>query len=164
MEQNIFIKMKKEKFNPDIEPKLKNKETERDNTIFELNTSIYNPITNGVQKKITCVKDLVLEKDTPFDNVNLHKLISDKNAERVSEDTQYKPVKTKVINNGPVQQTNEIKKTENTTNVNRTNYIETFEEMKKGTYGKNDKPVQQQQQQHKYNNIVDGLKDLGIFK
>ena len=75
MEENIFIKMRKEKFNPDIEPKLKSKEEERENTRFELNTSIYNPITSGVPNKITSIKDLVLEKDIPFDKVNLHKLI-----------------------------------------------------------------------------------------
>jgi hypothetical protein len=160
MEENIFIKMRKEKFNPDIEPKLKSKEEERENTRFELNTSIYNPITSGVPNKITSIKDLVLEKDIPFDKVNLHKLISDKNAERLCEDAIYKPVKTKVINNGSVQQTNEIKNTVNTPNVNRTNYIETFEDMKNGTFGINKKPVNQQN----YNNILDGLKDLGIFK
>jgi hypothetical protein len=156
--------MKKDKFNPDVERKLKTKETERDCTSFELQNSIYNPITGVVPNKINSVKDLVLEKDVSLDKVNIQKLISDKNAERVNQDNIYKPVKTKVINNVPVQQqTNEIKETTKAPNINRTNYIETFEDMKRGSYGMN-KSSEQNQPKNNYNNILDGLKDLGIIK
>lgn len=162
MENNIFIKMKKDKFNPDVEQKLKTKENERDGTRFELQTSIYNPITGVVPNKINSVKDLVLEKDSTLDKTNIQKLISDKNAERFNQDNLYKPVKTKVVNNIPVQQqTNEVR--EIVQGVKRTNYIETFEDMKRGSYGKN-KIFEQDQNKNNYNNILDGLKDLGIIK
>lgn len=166
MENNIFIKMKKDKFNPDVEQKLKTKETERDSVKFELHNSIYNPITGVIPNKINSVKDLVLEKDNTLDKVNIQKLISDKNVERVNQDNIYKPIKTKVINNSTVQQqTNEIKETSKTQLVNKTNYIETFEDMKKGSYRINKNLVQNQpQNKNNYNNILDGLKDLGIIK
>ena len=97
MDNNIFIKMKKNKFNPDIEQKLKIKETERDSTTFEFQSSIYNPITGLIPNKINSVNDLVLEKDTFIDKVNIQKLISDKNAERVNQDNSYKQVKSKLL-------------------------------------------------------------------
>jgi hypothetical protein len=110
--------------------------------------------------------DLVLEKDLSLDKVNIQKLISEKSAERVNQDDLYKPVKTKVVNNIPIQQqTNEVKETTKAQNVNRTNYIETFEDMKKGSYGTNKSSGQNQpQNRNNYNNILDGLKDLGIIK
>jgi hypothetical protein len=163
MENNIFIKMKKEKFNPDIEQKLKVKENERDDTKFDLQTSIYNPITGVVPSKINSVKDLVLEKDTSLDKVNIQKLIADKNAERLNQDTIYKPIKTKVINNVPVQQTNEVKEVQKAQPVNRTNYLETHEDMKRGVFN-NKANTQQPTNKNNYNNILDGLKDLGIIK
>lgn len=166
MENNIFIKMKKNKFNPDVEQKLKTKETERDCTKFELQNSIYNPITGVVPNKVNSVMDLVLEKEVSLDKVNIQKLISEKSADRVNQDNLYKPVKTKVVNNIPIQQqTNEVKETTKAQNVNRTNYIETFEDMKKGSYGTNKSSGQNQpQNRNNYNNILDGLKDLGIIK
>lgn len=164
MENNIFVKMKKDKFNPDVEQKLKVKETERDSTKFDLQNSIYNPITGVVPNKINSVKDLVLEKDTSLDKVNIQKLIADKNAERINQDNIYKPIKTKVINNVPIQQTNEVKENtkSQTQSVNRTNYMETHEDMKRGVYNK--PSTHQTTTKNNYNNILDGLKDLGIIK
>jgi hypothetical protein len=174
MENNIFVKMNKTKFNPDIEQKLKTKELERDSVKFELNNSIYNPITGIIPNKISSVKDLVLEKDMMIDKVNIQKLISDKNTERINQDNMHKPIKTKVINNISVQQTNETKETKETketnniskiSNDNKIDYIKTFEDMKKNSYGSNKKLEQSQSQsQSNYNSILDGLKDLGIIK
>ena len=104
MENNIFVKMRKDKFNPDIEPRLKNKEVERDNTRFEMSNLIYNPITGVVPVKITNVNDLVICKDESFDKINIQRLINEKEKERSIQDTQYKPVQTKVINNNPASQ------------------------------------------------------------
>lgn len=155
MENNIFVKMKKDKFNPDVENKLKNTENERSSTKFNLNTSIYNPITGVIPSKIKSANDLTLEKDVSITKNNIQKLISEKTLERNNQDTQYKPVKTKVVNNIPIEQK---PKQQN----NNTNYIETHEDMKKGSTNiKNNIPALQT---NKYNNILDGLKDLGIIK
>jgi hypothetical protein len=135
MENNIFVKNKREKFNPDVENKLKGKETERTNTKFNLTTSIYNPITGIIPSQIQSNNDLILQKDSSISMNDIKKLIMDKECERNSQDINFKPVKTKVINNNP-----------NTTN--RTNYIQTYEDLNK----------------EKYNNILDGLKNLGIIK
>jgi hypothetical protein len=149
MENNIFIKMKKDKFNPDIEQKLKIKETERDSAKFNLQNSIYNPITGIIPTKINSVKDLVLKKDISIDKINIQKLISDKNAERLNQDNTYKPIKTKIVNNITVQQTNEVNQ-----NIKHSD----FEDMKR-----NSEKNKNSGQTHNYNNILDGLKDLGII-
>jgi len=148
MENNIFFKVKKDKFNPDIEPKLKTKETERDNAKFNISNIIYNPITGIVPNKINSDKDLILEKDTTLSKIDIKKLISDKEIERQNQDQQYKPLKTKVINNETIQQ------------VSQSNYIDTYEDMKNGSI----KYKQTQPIQTKYDNILEGLKDLGIIK
>ena len=154
MENNIFIKMKKEKFNPDIEPKLKNKEVERDNTKFEMSNLIYNPITGIIPEKINNINDLVICKDNSLDKVDIKKLILEKEKERSNQDNQYKPVQTKVINNNPVVQSNKINSTQN--------YIETYEELKRGSQNKTNQQINNNG--NNYGNILEGLKDLGIIK
>lgn len=151
MQNNIFVKNNKNKFNPDIEDKFKSKETERECIKFNLSNSIYNPITGVIPSKINSIKDLSLEKDISFDKINIQKLISDKNTERINEDNIYKPIKTKIINNPDPNPNPKL------------NYIETFEDMKNGS-SKNNKTLQPQISNDKYDNILDGLKDLGIFK
>jgi hypothetical protein len=155
MENNIFVKIKKDKFNPDVEKKLQVKEDERSNTTFELSTTIYNPITGIVPSKINSDKDLVLANN--INKVNIQKLIAEKANERKNQDNIFKPIKTKVTN----EPRNEVKtEPKKSVNINRTNYIETFEDMKRGSSQVN-KPYNQA---NNYNNIFDGLKDLGIIK
>jgi hypothetical protein len=151
MENNIFLKMNKNKFNPDVEQKLKIKENERDSSKFELQTTIYNPITGIIPNRINSVKDLVLEKDTTLDKINIQKKISEKNNERELQNNSFKPTKTKVINN-------EVREIVKAQPVNNTNYIETFEDMKRGSVNTNKPPNKKN-----YNNIMDGLKELGII-
>jgi len=150
MENNIFIKMKKEKFNPDVESKLKNKELERDNSKFEMLNLIYNPITGKIPEKVKNINDLVICKDNSFDKVDIKKLILEKEKERLNQDNQYKPVQTKVINNNPVIQSNKINSTQN--------YVETYEELKRGSHNQSDNKGKN------YDNILEGLKELGIIK
>lgn len=162
MENNIFVKMKRDKHNPDVENKLKGKEYEREKTKFDLTTSIYNPITGVVPTQIRTNNDLVLQKDCSYTSNDIKKLIMQKENERITQDIQFKPVKTKVINNNPHGTSNNH---DNYQHVNRTNYIETYEELKNGSSNvKNDQEKSLNLNREKYNNILDGLKDLGIIK
>ena len=158
MENNIFFKQNKDKYNPDIENKLKNKDVERINTSFNMSTIIYNPITNIVPNKISDSNDLVLEKDSCLTKVDIMKLIAKKEEERVNQDANFKPVKTKVINeNIPSKNTNiKVPQLNN-------NYISTYNELKNGpTKGVlNRQPDKINDNQNK---IIQGLKELGIFK
>jgi hypothetical protein len=154
MENNIFIKMQRNKYNPDIENKLKGKEIERENTEFDLLKSIYNPITGIIPKEVKTNQDLILEKDLTYSSSDIKKLILEKENERIIQDSQYKPIKTKVINNTP----------ENDNNI-KNNYIETFEDLKKSlNSNKKDLAITNNTQKKNYDNILDGLKDLGIIK
>ena len=152
MENNIFLK-KKEKFNPDIINKFKTVDNERTQTEFNLSNTIYNPITGIVPTKINDSKDLVLQKDNTLNRNDIMNMIKNKEAERTSQDTEYKPLKTKVLNNtsqASAHHTNAHTSVQN-------NYIGTFEDMKQGV-------VKQKPHDKNYNNILDGLKDLGIIK
>ena len=169
MENNIFVKMKRDKFNPDIENKLKGKEGEREKTRFDFSTSIYNPITGVIPAQIRSNNDLVLEKDCAYSNTDIKKLIMEKENERVLQDSQYKPIKTKVINNNPqstnINIGNYDNSQDNVQQQSRTNYIETYEELKRGSeHIKNEQANSVNQNKEKYNNILGGLKDLGIIK
>ena len=144
MENNIFIKNKKGKYNPDIENKLQSKESERNATIFNLTNSIYNPVTGIVPSQISTMNDLVLQVDNPYTQNDIKNLIMNKELERQNQDTQFKPLQTKI--------------TPTTQQTNKTNYIETYEELKKNSSDNN------KQSKEKFNNILEGLKDLGIIK
>jgi len=144
MENNIFIKNKKGKYNPDIENKLQSKESERNATIFNLTNSIYNPVTGIVPSQISSMNDLVLQTDNSYTQNDIKNLIMNKELERQNQDIQFKPLQTKVL--------------PTTTTTQQTNYIETYEELKKHSSNNN------KQSKEKYNNILEGLKDLGIIK
>lgn len=92
--------MNKEKFNPDINDKIKSKEHERNSTKYNLNTTIYNPITGIVPQNITSNKDLKLNIDTT--QIEIKKLLQEKERERQQQDSTYKPQQTKIINNNDV--------------------------------------------------------------
>lgn len=88
--------MNKEKFNPDINDKIKNKEHERNSTKYNLNTTIYNPITGIIPQIITSNNDLKL--DINSNQIDIKKLIMDKERERLEQDETYKPQQTKIVN------------------------------------------------------------------
>jgi hypothetical protein len=169
MENNIFFREKKDKFNPDIKSKLNIKEQERANTVFNMSTTIYNPITGIIPSKITETKDLILNKDTELNKIDIMNLIMKKEEERNLQDNIYKSqtkivestipnksqtkiVESTIPNNPPKPEKNEVQQ------QSRTNYISTYNELKNGNNNRK-KP-----EKVGYNNIIDGLKDLGIIK
>ena len=160
MENNIFIKLKKDKHNPDIENKLKQFENERDTTTFTMVNNIYNPITGIIPTQINNNKDLILEKDKIISKNEIQNLILQKETERNNQDNIYKPIKTKVVNNNL---SNISPMSNNTSDIikeqpNRSNYIETFEDLKKNSFNK------YSNNSNNLNSLLDGLKDLGIIK
>lgn len=154
MENNIFFKNKKDKYNPDVENKLKTKEDERTDTIFNVSKNIYNPITGIIPQEIKSPNDLLLIKDMKYNPCDIQKLIKDKESERIIQDEQYKPIKTKIVNN-TIQESQPVK--EQVQNV-QFNYIQTFEDLKYGPRTNTTKNPSN------YNNMIDDLKDLGILK
>ena len=153
MENNIFVKLNKTKCNPDVELKLQTKEQERTTSTFNLTHTIYNPITGIIPSKVASTTDLILDKDKILNKTELANLISSKDSERKTQDAQYKPIKTKIISVPPPQNKPQSQ-------VNRTNYIETFEDMKRVS----SKPTNPVLPKKNFDNILDGLKDLGIIK
>lgn len=95
MENNIFFKNKKDKFNPDVISNLSKKSTERKKTDFKESKSIYNPITNTVPDRIKTAKDLQLKLDQPNDNMK--RILSTKMSEREKQDVDLKPQKLKSL-------------------------------------------------------------------
>jgi hypothetical protein len=160
MDNNIFFREKKDKFNPDIKMKLTQKESERNNTNFQLTSTIYNPITGVIPSKITETKDLLLNipnKDNSLNKINIQQLILEKEEERNGQDLQFKPVKTKILNNlEPTQQFQPIHQVQPKTN---NNYIATYHDLKNTQINGPKK-----QDKNNYSNILDGLKGLGIIK
>jgi hypothetical protein len=150
MNNNIFVKLNKKKYNPDIEPKLNNLENERIQTKFNLNKIIYNPITGVIPVKINSQNDLILEKDNI--KIDIKSLVLEKENERKLQNELFKPIKTKVINNN-IDNSNKISK-ENLNN----DYLKTYDELKNGTI------LNINVDQKNYDNILVGLKELGIIK
>lgn len=160
MENNIFIKSKKNKFNPDVEHKLKQKESERTTTTFSLSNNIYNPITSVVPEQVKTVDDLILDKDKTLTKEEFKMLMQQKELDRQNQDNTYKPVKTKVVNNAVTPVVPPVVPLVDS-NVDKKNYIEIFEDLKRGSINSHSKVTKQNKN---YDNILVGLKDLGIIK
>ena len=151
MNKNIFIKLNKNKYNPDIESKLDNISNERSQTKFSLSKTIYNPITGIIPDKLNSQNDLILQKDNS--NVDFKSLILNKETERLQQNELYKPIKTKIISNN----SNSVNNTTDIVNNNCEN-IKTYNELKQNLQTNN------KFNQNNYDNILIGLKDLGIIK
>ena len=95
MENNIFFKNKKDKFNPDVISNLSKKSSERKKTDFKESKAIYNAITNNVPEKIKTAKDLQLKLDQPNDNIK--RLLTTKMSERNKQEVDLKPQKLKTL-------------------------------------------------------------------
>ena len=160
MDNNIFFRQKKDKYNPDIETKLNQKDSERTNTNFNMTNTIYNPITNIVPAKISSSNDLILERDNCLTKIDIDKLIMKKSEERSSQDINFKPTKTKITNESSIN--NISTPINNMTNNISTpnNYIATHNELKQPQNIIRKQVIANENQQK----IIQGLKDLGIFK
>ena len=133
MENNIFLRNKK-KFNPDVLTKLKNKEDDRKTTKFNRINTIYNPITNIVPEQIKKQEDLKININ---EKVNIKERLIQIENDRRQQDISYKPIPQKI------------------TQDNLNAQINNFDDLKKtSTVQKNN---------NKLNNIIAGLKDMGII-
>jgi glutamate mutase epsilon subunit len=150
MNNNIFVKLNKKKYNPDIETKLNSLENERTQTKFDLNKIIYNPITGIIPQQINSQNDLIIEKETIKSDIK--SLVLEKENERQLQNSLFKPIKTKVISNN-IDNSNKIC-LDNSNN----DYLKTYNELKNGTQLINNIKV------NNYDNILTGLKELGIIK
>ena len=148
MENNIFFKNKKDKFNPDVINNLSKKTSERKKTEFLESKIIYNGITNDVPNKIKNSKDLKLDIDESIDTNTMKKIIKQKEDERSKQDYDLKPQKLKSLPE----------------NLIIDKHIENFDELKKNSEFHIKKITQEQtHQKSKYDDIISNLKDLGIL-
>jgi hypothetical protein len=148
MENNIFLKDKKDKFNPDVIKNISKKTIERKKTDFEVSKNVYNPVTNHVPNNVKSIKDLKLEKDNSFNTNEIKKIMRDKENERKKQESDLKPIKLKSIPEDLI-----IDK-----------HIENFDELKKNSETYTKKITQEHDlQKDKYNNIITSLKNLGII-
>jgi hypothetical protein len=143
MENNIFIKNNKDKYNPDVLIQLSKKNSERSRDAFKTSNIVYNPITNNIPSNISSIRDLQLKQDEPVDNVN--KLLMKLKDERSHN---YFIPKQKVLydneSDKPIQDFNDMK-------VSSEKYLKDIQS-------------QYNMDKNKYNNILLNLKNLGILK
>jgi hypothetical protein len=95
MENNIFLKNKKDKFNPDVISNLSKKTSERKKIDFKESKTIYNAITNNIPDKIKSAKDLQLKLDQPNDDIK--RSLASKMSERNLQELDLKPQKLKTL-------------------------------------------------------------------
>jgi hypothetical protein len=172
MENNIFFREKKNKYNPDVDTKLQSKEIERNTQEFNVTTTIYNPITGIIPAKIKDSKDLVIDKPNVISKSDMQKLILRKEEERKQQDIVLKPVKTKVVSNTMQEEAITIPVQQNPPPMavapepqqqQPRNYISTFNDMKREA-NNGGKKQEKTIKNSNYSHILDGLKDLGIIK
>jgi hypothetical protein len=140
MENNIFYKQNKNKFNPDIENKYKELLNYREKHIFNSSNSFYNPITGIVPNNVKKIQDLLINNNNS--NKNISKLIMEKEKERNLQDSELLG-KPNIIN-----QTNKINNNNNTINISDFNKL------------KNNSNKSQNNEDYI---ILDNLKKLGIL-
>ena len=147
MQNNIFIKEKIGKSNPDIITNLSKKSSERKKNEFVASNNVINSITNIVPDKIRNQKDLLLEKDTPLQNMN--KLIIARKNERSREEYDTKPQQMKVL----------------PSNLTADKQINNFQELKTTSEIQIKNTLEQQKlQKSKYNDIMNNLKQSGLYR
>lgn len=148
MENNIFFKNKKDKFNPDVVSTYSKSNINRKKNDFKDSKIVYNAIVNEKPpERVKSAKDLQLKKDIPLDNTK--RLISQKMEERNKQESELKPQKLKALPQ----------------NLIVDKKIENFEELKKSSETHIKKTLTElEKQKYKYGDIVNNLKNMGIFK
>jgi hypothetical protein len=147
VEQNVFFKMNKTKFNPDIDIKTNEIKSHREINVFKKSNNIYNSITNQIPEDIKSQKDLELNKDKPIENIK--DLIMNKAKERLEQEQTLKPIKQKILNNNEIINNN--KQHFNDLKNEQTNFI-------------NEQQKIINNNKSKYENILENLKSLGILE
>lgn len=145
MENNIFLKNKKDKHNPDVISNYSKFNNTRKKSDFKESKVIYNAITANVPDRIKNAKDLQLKKDLPLENTK--RMLAQKMDERNKQEGDLKPQKLKSLPQNLIVE----KK------------IENFEELKKSseTHIKKSQ-TELEKQKHKYEDILSNLKNLGF--
>ena len=136
MKKNIFYKNIQNKCNIDIETKYNNIKQERQNTSFNNNNTIYNPITNIIPDTINKSSDLLLNNITKDTNLDLLNQIKN---ERNNQDINIKPISSKIINNIDSE----------------TIHINEFNNLRKSAQNNSIKKSN--------NNLINELKELGLL-
>jgi hypothetical protein len=138
MENNIFLRNKK-KFNPDVMTKLKMVDNDRNQTKFNRVTTIYNPITNIIPEQIKNQDDLKININ---EKINIKERLLQIEKDRHQQDIYYKSINqstTKIFHQN---------------NIN--SHVNNFDDLKKISTNQNNN-------NDKVNNIIVGLKDMGLL-
>lgn len=144
LQNNVFFKQNKDKFNPDVIEKQKNLQNDFSVNIFKNNTKlVYNSIIDKIPDEVKSSKDLEIPKDEPIKDYQ--HLINTKFKERNEQDTQLKPIKQKIIVDQSIEKDDSYNnmKEDNKTFINNQNKVIT---------------------NTKLDNILENLKDLGILE
>ena len=144
LQNNVFFKQNKDKFNPDVIEKQKNLQNDFSVNIFKNNTKlVYNSIIDKIPDEVKSSKDLEIPKDEPIKDYQ--QVMNIKFKERNEQDMQLKPLKQKIIVEQSVgmEDIYNNMKEDNKTFINNQNKVIT---------------------NTKLDNILENLKDLGILE
>lgn len=150
MDNNVFFKNKlknSKKFNPDVKFNMKKKRMIRDNLTFKPQKKFYNSITNVIPDKVKSGEDLRLKQDTS--DININKLISERKSQRSIQNNVFR----------------DYQKGNKRTKSNQMEYNpNNFQDLRRGQQQYQNKITQKRKkEQTNMDDIMDGLKELGII-
>ena len=143
MNENVFIKSKSDKFNPDIKIKFKDVQDIRNNNVFKKSEIYYNGITNIKHNTINNIKDLQLDNNSS--KLDINKLIAEKEFER-------KQLDELLLHNNTKNNSNKIINNKNNVYIDN---IDSFNNLKnKSVYENSNNSI----------DILNDLQELGILE
>lgn len=146
MNENVFIKSKSDKFNPDIKIKFKDVQDTRNNNVFKKSEIYYNGITNIKQNTINNIKDLQLNNNSS--KLDINKLIAEKEFER-------KQLDELLLHNNTKNNSNKIINNKNNVYIDNIDNIDSFNNLKnKSVYENSNNSI----------DILNDLQELGILE